>query len=73
MERWTPHDLRRTARTHWGDPLGVDPIVAEKLLGHALPKILRTYDRGEQWADRVEALDRWAAYVTDRAEADESV
>ena len=63
MDRWTPHDFRRTARTHWSDPLKVDPIVAEKLLGHALPKILRTYDRGEQWEDRVEALERWAEYV----------
>ena len=64
MEPWTPHDLRRTARSHWSE-LGVDPVVSEKLLGHALPKILATYDRGEQWTDRVAAMDRWGAFIAD--------
>jgi integrase len=64
MERWTPHDLRRTARTMWTD-LGVDWVVGEKLLGHRLPGILATYDRGEQWEDRVAALDRWGRHLTE--------
>jgi len=66
--KWTPHDLRRTARSRWSDSLSADPIVAEKTLGHALPVILRTYDRGEQWEDRVDLLERWGAYVVALAE-----
>ena len=68
---WTPHDLRRTARTGWSDVLKLDPIVAEKMLGHALPAILRVYDRGEQWEERVDALERWGAHVLALVEAEE--
>ncbi|HSW29673.1 MAG TPA: integrase family protein [Longimicrobiales bacterium] len=71
MKPWTPHDLRRTARTFWSDALKADAIVAEKALGHALPTILRTYDRGEQWEERVELLDRWGAHVVALAEGEE--
>lgn len=70
MEPWTPHDLRRTFRTGVSEVLKADPIVAEKLLGHALPKILRTYDRGEQWEERVDAFERWGAYLTTLTGAD---
>jgi integrase len=65
MESWTPHDLRRTARTRGSEDLNVDPIVAEKTLGHALPKILRTYDTSEQWQERVDLLERWSEYVAE--------
>jgi len=71
MPAWVPHDLRRSARTLWSDVLKVDPIVAEKLLGHALPTLLRTYDRGEQWEERVDALERWGAYVANLVTEDE--
>jgi len=71
MERWTPHDLRRTARTGWSDVLKVDPILAEKMLGHALPAILRVYDRGEQWEERVDALERWGAHLVAVVEAED--
>ncbi|HJK95817.1 MAG TPA: tyrosine-type recombinase/integrase [Polyangiaceae bacterium LLY-WYZ-14_1] len=63
---WTPHDLRRTVRSRLAD-LGVDAVVAEKVIGHALPPILRTYDRSEQLSERAEALDRWADRVLEIA------
>lgn len=39
---WSSHDLRKVARTAWAD-LGVDYMVGELLLNHALSKLDRTY------------------------------
>ena len=66
MQPWTPHDLRRTAMTHWTD-LGLvrDWTVGEKMVGHQLPKIRQTYDRSEQWDERVEAFDAWGRKVAE--------
>lgn len=61
--RWTPHDLRRTARSYWSEKLGVPWDLAERLLGHALPKIARTYDTGVYLEQRRAALEKWAAYL----------
>ncbi|MFT3917314.1 MAG: tyrosine-type recombinase/integrase [Anaeromyxobacteraceae bacterium] len=59
----TPHDLRRTVRTHLGETLGVAPHIAERCLNHSLGRIARVYDRGDYLEERREALARWAAYV----------
>jgi integrase len=60
---WTPHDLRRTIRTGLGQ-LGVDRVVAELLLNHAVSdELTAIYDRGDYWKLRVEAAGRWAAHV----------
>ena len=62
-ERPTPHDLRRTVRTHLGDTLGVDFHIAERCLNHSLGRVAATYDRGDYVQQRREALEKWAAYV----------
>ena len=62
-ERPTPHDLRRTMRTHLGDTLSVPFHVAERCLNHSLGKIAATYDVGDYLADRRAALEKWDAYV----------
>jgi integrase len=60
---WTPHDLRRTMRTGLGR-LGVEPVIAELLLDHAISDDLaRIYDRGAYWEKRVEASQAWADHV----------
>jgi integrase len=33
MDRWTPHDLRRTASTHM-TAIGIDRHVVDRVLGH---------------------------------------
>lgn len=43
-EDWRLHDLRRTVRTGLGK-LGVQPHVAEAILNHLPPKLIRAYDR----------------------------
>jgi integrase len=59
---FTPHDFRRTLRTHLED-LGVQPYVAEKCLNHSFGRIERTYNRNELLEQRREALQKWADYV----------
>lgn len=59
MERWTPHDLRRTAATHMTG-LGHGRLIVEKILGHKDPTVAGIYDRHAYWDERTEALDAWA-------------
>src|SRR5262249_1638164 len=61
-EPWTLHDLRRTVRTGLGK-LGVQPHVAEAVLNHLPPKLIRTYDRNTYAAEKRDALDKWAAHL----------
>jgi integrase len=61
-EPWTLHDLRRTVRTGLGR-LGVQPHVAEAVLNHLPPKLIRTYDRNTYAAEKKAALDLWASHL----------
>ena len=61
-EEWTLHDLRRTVRTGLGK-LGVQPHIAEAVLNHLPPKLIRTYDRNTYVAEKRDALDKWAAHL----------
>ena len=61
-EDWTVHDLRRTVRTGLGD-LGVSPHIAEAVINHLPPKLIRTYDRNKYEAEKRDALDKWAAHL----------
>lgn len=63
MPRWTPHDARRTARSYWSEKLGIPWDLCERLLGHALPTVARTYDTGSYLEQRRDALEKWAAYL----------
>jgi integrase len=59
---WTLHDLRRTGRTGLGI-LGVAPHIAEAVLNHLPPKLVRTYDRNSYEREKRAALDLWAAHL----------
>ena len=61
-ERWTLHDLRRTARSLMSRA-GVSADIAERALGHAIPGIRATYDRHSFFDEKKEALERLAALV----------
>jgi integrase len=61
-EDWRLHDLRRTVRTGMGK-LGVLPHVAEAVLNHLPPKLIRTYDRNTYAAEKRDALDKWATHL----------
>ena len=61
-EPWTLHDLRRTVRTGMGK-LGVQPHIAEAVLNHLPPKLVRTYDRNTYETEKRAALDLWANHL----------
>ena len=63
IEKWTPHDLRRSFATQQGQLLKTNPIVIEKLLGHMIPKIMQTYNRDEMLDDRRVALEQWSDQI----------
>lgn len=46
LERFTPHDLRRTAAT-WLGEMGIRPDVIERVLGHKLPGVAAVYNRAD--------------------------
>jgi integrase len=62
IERFSPHDLRRTMRTHLGK-MKIPPHIAERCLNHSLGRIIDTYDQGDYFDERREALNAWANYL----------
>lgn len=61
MQHFSPHDLRRSASTHWGEKLGAPPHIVEKMLAHAPDnKLQQVYQRG-QYRDEMSLIwQRWA-------------
>jgi integrase len=55
IERWTIHDLRRTARSLMSRA-GVRPDIAERVLGHVIGGVGGVYDRHEYELEKGEAL-----------------
>ena len=62
---WRVHDLRRTCRTGLSR-LRIAPHVAEAVLGHAAPAIVRTYDVYDLADEKRHALEAWAGRSADR-------
>lgn len=57
LEPFTLHDLRRTARTNWS--LLTEPHVAETMLGHALPGMMKVYDQNHYLEAQAKAYEQW--------------
>jgi integrase len=62
MPGWVLHNLRRTVRTLLSDP-GVDPFIAERVLGHALPGLHGVYDQGRHRTQKRDSLARREALL----------
>jgi ABC-type sugar transport system permease subunit len=62
VRRFTPHDLRSTARSHLS-ALGVDVIVAERCLNHSLGGLIAVYDQHDYMTERRAALDTWTDFI----------
>jgi len=60
--RFTPHDLRSTARSHLGT-LGVDVLIAERCLNHSLGGLVAVYDKHDYLTERRNALELWSAKI----------
>ena len=59
---WVIHDIRRTVRSRLSE-LRVPPVVAELVIGHQLPGLLRVYDQWEHLDEKRDALTRWANHL----------
>ncbi|HBG46372.1 MAG TPA: integrase [Deltaproteobacteria bacterium] len=57
-EAFTPHDLRRTLRTRLAE-LGIDDIVAEKVIGHSLQGMAAVYNQHGYDKEKRSALEAW--------------
>ncbi len=62
VDKWVPHDLRRTFTTHLNEAR-VMPHVVEKLLNHKMTGILAVYNHAEYWDEQVEAMGKWGGML----------
>lgn len=62
IRRFTPHDLRSTAKSHMR-ALGVGRDISEMCLNHKLKSVEGIYDQYNYWKERREALARWADHL----------
>lgn len=62
VRRFTPHDLRSTARSHLAE-LGVSPVLAERCLNHTLGGLVAVYDQHDYLTERRAALELWARKI----------
>lgn len=62
VRRFTPHDLRSTARSHLTE-LGVNLIVAERCLNHSLGGLVGIYDQHDYMTERRSALEQWSNFI----------
>jgi integrase len=59
---WTSHDLRKVARTGWAD-LGVDYLIGELLINHAMVHNVKVYIQSDVMARKRDALEQWHAHL----------
>lgn len=62
---WTSHDLRKVARTAWVD-LGIDFLIGELLLNHAMGRNVQTYIHSWVETGKRDALERWHGWLDGR-------
>lgn len=62
IDKFVPHDLRRTARTKFAQ-LKISDIVAERILNHSLQGMARVYNHHDYISDMREALSVWDQHL----------
>jgi integrase len=62
IERWTLHDLRRTAKSLMARA-GVRPDISERVLGHAIKGVEGVYDRHSYSDEKAMALEKLAGLI----------
>lgn len=67
LDHFSPHDLRRSAATHWGELLGAPPHIVERMLAHAPEnKLHAVYQRGEFRDEMSRVWTNWALEFLDQ-------
>jgi integrase len=62
VEDFEPHDFRRCLSTNAG-PLGFEPHIADRLLGHVQDNVSNTYNRYQYHAEKRALAEAWARHV----------
>ncbi len=62
VRRFSPHDLRSTAKSHLA-ALGFDVILTERCLNHSLGGLVAVYDQHDYMAERRVALELWTSFI----------
>jgi integrase len=62
IKNWRLHDLRRTLRSGLAE-LGVRYEIAERVIGHAMPQLERTYNVFAYREEKRSALEQWARHL----------
>ncbi len=60
VEKFTPHDLRRTAASHMTG-LGIPRLVVSKILNHVENSVTAIYDRHTYEKEKQQALETWSS------------
>lgn len=58
LERFSPHDLRRTFISRCSE-MGLDIVAIEKTVGHQLPGMLRVYNHHDYFEEQLVVLQAW--------------
>ena len=69
LPRWTPHDLRRTARTYFSK-LGVPEVHSEAILNHGKKGMVKIYDQWKYQDEKKAALIKWEAELSNLVRPD---
>ena len=62
MKPWSPHDLRRTARTNMAR-VGVSDEIGEEVINHIKPGIVGVYNKYRYDKEKQEALQKWEEFL----------
>jgi integrase len=62
IPHFTPHDLRRTARTGMAR-LGVSETIAERVINHIPDGMVKVYDLHDYLDEKRDALNKWTTHV----------
>lgn len=72
MTPWSPHDLRRTARTNM-PRVGVSDEHAEEILNHTKPGIIGVYNKYRYDNEKKEALLKWESLLLELLSSKQSI
>lgn len=64
QKTWGAHVFRHTISTTFGD-LGIEPFVAEKLLGHTMGGAMGVYNKSHYFSDQLVAMNKWIDYISE--------
>jgi len=62
MKPWSPHDLRRTARTNMAR-IGISDEIGEEVINHIKPGIVGVYNKYRYDKEKKEALKKWERFL----------